>query len=402
MAPHSKVYSYYDCIVGAENYHLGRAQSVVGIRKIGTDRIEIGLRYPFPPFLSVLAGATAKILPIRAATRTEFFVNPIGSGAFKLYGHEVGTRFKDTILKPFESYYGRKPMVSELVLRAMDEKEALSQAKAGTVHDLANFPLSGNEDVFAFGVDVAAPIAATWIIGLNSRISPFDNVKVRRAFRDSIDTEAFRQKFHADAIPSSGYIPPGLPGYQWPNPKRKVRSEVRRADITGKKIQIAIPAVLSRGVEIKKFIEDSLGSLGWNVEAVLMDWDALMRGYSSKNLQGFLVSMNMDYPDTEFLVRNFESTNPDNFSGLHDPTIDAVIHKARGTQDRVVRQELYGKLVGLLHEAAVTVDLFHPRGHHWVHSCVRGFEPNILADVYIDYRGVTIDPNCKLLARDGK
>lgn len=106
------------------------------------------------------------------------------------------------------------------------------------------------------------------------------------------------------------------------------------------------------------------------------------------------MSMNMDYPDTEFLVRNFESSNPDNFSGLHDKRIDALIKKARATQDRVVRQELYADLVSTLSKAAATVDLFHPKGHYWVSRCVRGFEPNLLADVYIDYRKVSLIGDC--------
>ncbi len=59
-----------------------------------------------------------------------------------------------------------------------------------------------------------------------------------------------------------------------------------------------------------------------------------------------------------------------------------------------MRQALYVKLVGLLKDAAVTIDLFHPRGHYWVDPCVAGFEPNLLSDVYIDYRTVSIKTGC--------
>ena len=106
--------------------------------------------------------------------------------------------------------------------------------------------------------------------------------------------------------------------------------------------------------------------------------------------------MNMDYPDTEFLVRNFESTNPDNFSGLKSRAVDGLIHQARATQDRLARDYIYSDLVGLLNKAAVTVNLFHPRGHFWVHSCVENFEPNLLSDVYVDYRQVTLKDDCKM------
>ncbi len=152
---------------------------------------------------------------------------------------------------------------------------------------------------------------------------------------------------------------------------------------------------------MKAVLERSLRQEGWNVEVVPMDWKDLMEGYSAKTLQAFLISMNMDYPDTEFLVRNFESSNPDNFSGLNSPVIDALIHKARATQDRLERDHVYTDLVQKLNYEAVTVNLFHPRGHFWVHPCVENFEPNLLADVYIDYRPVSLIKNCKMESKRG-
>lgn len=119
-----------------------------------------------------------------------------------------------------------------------------------------------------------------------------------------------------------------------------------------------------------------------------------MAGYTGKTLQGFLIAMNMDYPDTEFLVRNFESTNPDNFSGLDNPEIDQLIRLARTTQDRIVRQKIYTDLANKLKELAVTVNLFHPRSHAWIHNCVGGFKANILSDVYVDYTKVYLKKDC--------
>jgi len=399
IAPESKVYSYYDCILGAEEYHQGKTSSVLGIKQPGANAVEITLRYPFPPFLSVLAGATAKIIPPVSNKTKDFFANPVGSGAFKLSRREKGKHHTDIILERFDSYYGTKPEIAELVLRAMNEKEALKQAADGQIHDLASFPLSGQESVFRFGNHLHAPNTATWIIGLNTRSAPFTDAKVRRAFRDSIDAEAFRTRFHPDSVPAHGYIPPGLPGYELKY--KSVAAMPLKKTVSRKKIRLAIPDALARSFEMKQFFEQTLKNKGWDVEVVPMEWSAMMKGYSEKTLQAFLVSMNIDYPDTEFLVRNFESTNPDNFSGINDPEIDSLIRKARATQDRIARQKIYVELVSLLNDEAVTVNLFHPRWHAWVSPCVSGLEANILSDVYIDYRAVRVDPGCKTLARAG-
>jgi ABC-type transport system substrate-binding protein len=392
-APNSKVFSYYDCIEGANELHAGRSKEVRGIRAIGKDQVEIQLRFPFPPFLSVLAGATAKVLPSSGLLPANFFDHPIGSGAFQFIKTEKSKNNIDITLKSFPGYYGIKPHIQKLILRASYEKTALRNAKNGLINDLSNWPLLGSEEIFEKGQKIDSPSATTWIIGLNTRISPFDKLPIRRAFKDSIDTESFRKRFHPDAIAAKGYIPPGLPGFEWsqtPNyfdPNRKA--------ITQTKIVVAIPKELERSREMQIYLESQLRAKKWNIEVHTLPWNELMKGYSEKRFQSFLIGMNMDYPDTEFLVRNFESNNPDNFSGIHDGEIDSLIHRARSTQDRVKRQQIYVQLVRKLKELAVTIDLFHPLGHFWIDSCVRGFVPNILSDVYIDYRSIWLDSECQ-------
>lgn len=394
LSPNSKVYTYYDCIVGAERFHSGQSKDVLGIRAPRTDSVEIELKYPFPPFLSVLAGATAKVLPVSKIQGLEFFEKPVGSGPFVYDSIQKFENHTDIVLLKNENYFSESPKIKKIILRAMDEKTARVQAVQGLVHDLSSYPLNGEEEVFSLGNEITAPLAATWIIGLNTRFAPFKNEKIRKAFRDSIDVEKFRKQFHPDAIPAQGYIPPGLPGFEW-SYQKPVTAKSESKALAKTKISIAIPEVLAESNQIKIMLENSLKAHGWNVEVIPMEWNKMMDAYSKKSLQAFLVSMNMDYPDTEFLVRNFESNNPDNFSGLHDKAVDELIRKARATQDRVIRRNLYVDLVGLLHKKAATVDLFHPRGHYWVHPCVKGFKPNILADVYIDYRDVSLESKCE-------
>lgn len=159
-------------------------------------------------------------------------------------------------------------------------------------------------------------------------------------------------------------------------------------------ITIAIPRELARSQEMKRFLEDSMNSKGWKVEVNLIPWDKLMDGYSKKSHQAFLVAMNMDYPDADFLLKNFESDNSDNFSGLKNKTIDLLLKKSRSTQDRKQREEYYKEALKLIESSAVTVNLFHPRANYWISKCVRGFESNILSDVYINYTNISIDSNC--------
>ena len=385
LAPESKVYKYYDMILGADEYHNSKSQSVTGIKAINENTVTIELKSPFPPILYVLAGGTAKILPAKLINNKEFFKKPIGSGPFSIT--KIG---KENIsLKRFENYHGNKPKIKNLILRAIDQTTAMSEAKAGKLHDLSSWPLSGMEEVFKNGQDISTVVADTWIIGFNTRIAPLNNLEVRKAFKQSIDAEKFRTTFYPSAAKAYGYVPPGFPGH--------TEKEINQREITipeHSPITITIPQGLDKTKEIADFFEKNLKAKGWKVKTEVMEWTEMMKRYEEKSLQTFLVSMIVDYPDTEFLLNNFASNNPDNYSGIKDNMIDSLLTKARGLQDRVKRFKVYEQLAKRVNDLALSANLFHSKPHYWIHKCVRNFKPNLLAVAYIDYRKVSFDGDC--------
>ncbi len=383
----SAVRKYYDCIDDSS----GR-----GLVAKDARTVEIRLKDPFPPFLSVLAGATAKVLPGELVSKPGFFDQPVGSGAFRV-SRRAEAPTKDLVLAGFRGYYRGEPKLEKLILREMTEKDAVQAAAAGGAQDLANWPLTADNPVFHAGQNITSPVAATWIIGLNTRKAPFRSKAARQQFRADLDAESFRMKFFPEAFPAFGYVPPGLPGHETRSKSGKRSQRKPPHD----RVDIVIPEELARSQEMRLFLENNLRNKGWNAHVTTMAWADLMKGYDGKTHQAFLVSMNMDYPDAEFLLRNFESNNPDNFSGLHSRKLDGLLKNARTLRDRKLRQGLYQQAIAILDDESVTVNLFHPRANYWVSDCVDGFVPNILADVYIDYGKVSLKKSCngKLVSR---
>lgn len=373
LSSESMVRKYYD--------------SIKKIQSVNDKTLLIELNYPFPPFLSVLAGATAKILPRGKTAETSFFENPIGSGPFKFVN--LDKTKKEVSLDSFDGYYGGKPKISRMVLKETTEEQALKLAKNGSVHDLANWPLTEKNLIFSEGQKISSPVASTWIIGLNTLKAPFNKIKIRQLFKASIPVNVFRSTFYPDSIKANGYVPNGLPGSQV-----KVDLDINGILPSKKKITIAIPNELAQVHEMKLMLEKAMREKGWNLEVKLMPWDQLMDGYAKKSHQAFLVAMNMDYPDADFLLKNFESDNPDNFSGLKNKKLDFLLRKYRSTQDRKLRENYYKEAIRLTEESAVTVNLFHPRANYWLSKCVQNFRPNILSDVYIDYSQVSLSSKC--------
>jgi len=377
LSPESKVQKLYDCIDGTN-----------GLRAINDQTIQIKLRHAFPPILSILAGATAKILPSKNINDANFFSKPVGSGAF--YFDDLNTEKREITVRAFKNYYGTIPKLASIILRETNQDVATKQAALGEMHDLANWPLATNEPIFKIGKNISSPVASTWIIGINSTMPPFDKLEVRHAFKNAINAESFRLKFYPDAIPAKGYIPYGLVGSNI----HITRTISKKLLIPKRKIKLVIPIELSAASDMKIFFETAMRKYGWNFDVELLPWNKLMEGYSKKSYQSFLVAMNMDYPDPEFLLKNFESNNPDNFSGIKNKKLDNFIQQSRTQQDRKIRENLYIETIKLVEDLALTVNLFHPRANYWVDNCVEGFTPNILSDVYIDYSKVSFKLNC--------
>jgi len=386
VSQESVVYKYYDVINGAKDYHAGKAVAVDGLKVVDSNTIEIHLEKAFPPLLYVLAGATAKILPAKLVAKKDFFKKPIGTGPFAVQRISENKIY----LTRFAVYHSKLPQISGMELVMMDQKDAMEEATLGKIHDLSSWPMNGQEAVFKSGKDISSIVADTWVIGLNARLKPFDNLEVRKLFQQSFDTQKFRDTFYPDAKVAFGYVPPSFPGHR--TTKLETVSKIEKPP--RELITINIPAELDKSSEMAQFITDQFNAKGWNVKVVMTKWDKMMAEYSAKTLQSFLVAMIVDYPDPEFLLNNFESTNPDNFSGLNDPGVDSLIVQSRSTQDRIKRQSIQLELAERIDGLALSINLFHSRAHYWVSKCVEGFRPNLLAVAYTDYRNVYFDMDC--------
>jgi ABC-type transport system substrate-binding protein len=375
----------YDCI---ERDMHGRPH----IYAIGLHTVTITLKKPFPPILSVLAGVTAKILPDDFVRRNpKFFEAPIGSGPFQFVIRDDKKR--EIVLRGNASYYDGAPKISLMVLKESTLSQAVALTEVESTHEIVTPPLPARHEVFRTGKRLSSPVVATWVIGLNTRLPPLDRIEVRRALKTALEMDSFRKEFYPDAMPAYGYIPPGLPGYlhkKVSTPAKADASVLRNLPA----IKVEIPDALESVDQMSAHLKNIARRAGIEIEVVPTPWDQLMNGYTAHRSAAFLVSMSVDYPDSEFLLQNFESKNADSFSGLKDPELDRLIHESRTAQDRVKREALHLKAVRRLESLAVAVNLFHPRQNLWVHECVQGLSPHLMGDIYLDYRKVQIDETC--------
>ena len=239
------------------------------------------------------------------------------------------------------------------------------------------------------------PIPRTTYIFLNTRVPPFDDVRVRRALNYAVDrTSVVRALGGPDlAQPTCQFLPPGLAGYRpycpytvrpgppetWSGPDlAKARRLVEESGTRGASVTVWIPSDPRLGSRARegKVAVPLLKELGYHARAKHLggehhggDYYA-EAGDSRLKVQAGVQSWGADYPapwNFFFLLscRSFvpgTGRNP-NFSEFCDSRIDRQITRARALQatDPALASSLWSRIDREVADQAPVVPLVNPK-----------------------------------------
>jgi peptide/nickel transport system substrate-binding protein len=211
-----------------------------------------------------------------------------------------------------------------------------------------------------------------WFLPLNTRLAPFDDVRVRQAFNLAIDRSAAIKLFGGPrlATPSCQVLPPGLPGYQpycpYPLDMAHARQLVAESGTAGQTVTLVIddsPVARAIGTYLLDVLHDlgfvgRLRSLSSNVQFTYIQ-------NTANRVQASLTTWYADYPSAaNFLGGIFgcsafrpESDASPNISGFCEPALDARLQAAMAHGDQA---ELAGVDRAVTDQAPAVV-LFNPR-----------------------------------------
>jgi peptide/nickel transport system substrate-binding protein len=195
------------------------------------------------------------------------------------------------------------------------------------------------------------PLPETEFFTLNTRVPPFDNVRVRRALNYAIGRTALASLYGSSdlARPTCQVLPPGLPGYQrycpyTLNPRSDGAYTAPRLDLA----RSLVAASHTRGMQVRvltdpdfppaRYVVSVLNSLGYRASLQIATGDRFntLSNNSQYHVQVSRGGWAADYPaPSEFLnlflscaaFRPASDTNQ-NVAQFCDPNIDHDIHKA--------------------------------------------------------------------------
>lgn len=210
---------FFGAIKGFDAVTGGTSPTLDGIATPDESTVVFTLSRPDATFLHVLAINFASVVPKEAveAAAGDFGKMPVGSGTFVLKEWTVGQRLvfernPDYFVKDmphidkFTVEVGQEPLVALLRLQKGEVDIAGDGVPPAKFLEIKNSP-EGAEII----VDGAQ--LHTGYITLNTRVKPFDNVKVRQALNMAINKERITRILNGRATAANQPLPPLMPGY---------------------------------------------------------------------------------------------------------------------------------------------------------------------------------------------
>lgn len=410
---------FQDRVVGANACFQGEASDVKGITAPDERTVRIMLTHPSPGFLQILAHQGCWIFPMEALEHygEEVRWHPVGTGPFRVKSYE---RDVVMVLERNAAYWGRDDDGAELpYLDALrytfesdknKELDAFEDGRLSLIYELPVERIEVTRDPRF--VMQTMPSLSIQFLGLNQRLAPFDDVRVRHAFDLAID-----KRFIVDSVlggmavvADRGVVPPGLEGYPydslrvWKHDPARARELLKEAGYRdGQELPSVVlqvngsgPAYVAVAEAVQSMLEQGINARV--VVSVLPEAQHFARveaGRAQLWREGWIA----DHPDPENFLALFYGRNAPvdtaqpsylNSTRHRDPRFDSLFAQAVRTADLTQRMNLLAKAERVLQENGVAIPLYHERAVRLLQPWVQDMPINGME--YRDLRRVWIDP----------
>jgi oligopeptide transport system substrate-binding protein len=276
----------------------------------------------------------------------------IGNGLYKI--SEVVPKDHVTLVAN-SAYSGGspKPTITKITLYEIDDETvAYARYKSGEL-DMAGVPLANTDAVRDSPELVKVPELTVFWIDFNTTKPPFDNVKVRQAFSQAVDRDAYATSvLKGRAISASTLIPKGMRNYQ------PELGTAQKFDPATAKATLASAGVSTSALTGIKYVYNSNSptnkTIAEFVQAQIktnLGIDLVLDGTDSKTVSKRLRTLNYqiggpsgwgaDYPDSQDWFDIFQTGSGNQFNGWTNKTYDDAVNAGDAGADDSKRDAAY-------------------------------------------------------------
>jgi len=390
-------------IVGAQDYHDGKASSVSGIKVIDKNTISFTYIKAFAPALSNFSqrGIIAKHIwsKVDIASwdkQTDLLNKPIGTGPFKIADFKADQYVE---LAKNDTYFGGTPKIDKFIFKVTNTETELSELAKGDL-DVVDLTSTKEDDLKTLknaGITIEEKPSANYqFMTMNSNREFFKDKKVRQAITYAINRKGMVDSLlgqHGQIINTpislAGWAYPksGLNNYDYNADKAKAllkeagwnaNNGVLEKD--GKKFEVDLMVPTGNKVREQSapIIQQNLKDVGITVNISTMDVASAMaqtkgQGDYDMGLLGFTLEVDPGDAD-RYWSSSIANGSQFNFSNFINAQSDELIDKASSTIDRNERKEIYAKWGQILNDEEPYVFLYSQNAVRAHNSKLQGYK----------------------------
>ncbi|WP_129629176.1 peptide ABC transporter substrate-binding protein [Candidatus Oscillochloris fontis] len=345
---------------------LATLEADYGVKAIDDSTLEIELTAPAPYFLSMAAlwiGAPVREADVAKGDDWWYDAeNYIGNGPFVLSEWDHGNKAVWEANPNYNGPLGPVKLKKVEYFMISEGQVAFQAYQNGELDMLGISP----EDLAAVETDpvlsqeiVNVTGSCTFYFGFNTKKAPFEDTKVRQAFAQAFDREAWnRDIFGNMGSVAYSFIPPGFPGYEpdlnlWPFDPEAAKATLAESSYGSVENLPEIKLTYSASARNNARFEWVAAQLKTNlgIEAVLdpVDPTAYTALTKTDPPQLFNLGWCADYPDPQNWISLFQTDGLlSSRVGYSNPEFDALVRQADVEQDAAKRAELYAQAQEML------------------------------------------------------
>jgi oligopeptide transport system substrate-binding protein len=237
---------------------------------------------------------------------------------------------------------------------------------------------------------VDLPGSCTSYIGFNTNKAPFDNIKVRQAFAQTFDREAWvRDILKGLGKPTQTFIPEGFPGYEasdkYPFDPAAAKQTLADAGFPNGEGLPEIKLTFSQSARQQARFEWMANQIKQNlgIDVVLDPVDPTAYSALTKDAattpQMFSLSWCADYPDPQNWVSLWKTGGIlQNRLGWSNAKLDELTNAADVGQDQAERLRQYSEAQNILIDEAPVVFINNDAGKMLVRPYVKGITQDVI------------------------
>ncbi|HKW45386.1 MAG TPA: ABC transporter substrate-binding protein [Candidatus Eremiobacteraceae bacterium] len=367
---------------------------VRSVKVLRPDRIRIDLRSPIASFIADLAMPAFSISSPTALRNLgqKYYTQPSGTGPY-----EVSEWVKDDhiTLKAWPGYWGPRPKISTIIVRDIpDPATAVLEVEKGDIDGL-EFPRPDDLPALAANPKLHVyrqPPNNLMYLSINDEMKPFDDVRVRRAINEAIDTRAIVKNFYdAAAITAREFVPPAV----WPHgvdtSYRYDPNDARRLlALAGYPHGFSVPLwymtlprpYVPEPQRVAEAIQSDLRAVGISTTLSGLEWGMYLVKVGSGEHHLAIAGWTGDDGDPDNflypLLDKDSAVAPDanNTAFWMDEPFHKMMLEGRSTLDRAAREAIYRRALLRVRDQAPVVAIVHTSPPIVFASDVRGYVPS--------------------------